>query len=263
MAKVLISAAMLGLAIVLFVIALIGNRPDGPPPPSAPVASAATVDALLEAARVAVRTEEPGRGVAILSAGVAEHPADVELRLALAELLVRTGDHAAAADQFAEAIALGTIDGATLYAAGSVARLTGQNDRAADWLGRAVRAEPANPGYAVHFAQTLLARGDVEGAKAELVRAVALDESLAIAWGTLGEIHLRENNAELARDMARRARVLEPAVTAWRVIEARALNRLGEPRLALEVLAAVGPEAEGVGAVERLREQSRGLLGGP
>ncbi|MEM7756296.1 MAG: hypothetical protein AAF297_11735, partial [Planctomycetota bacterium] len=70
-------------------------------------------------------------------------------------------------------------------------------------------------------------------------------------------------NAEIARDMARRARELEPTVTAWRVIEARASNRLGDADTALILLGGVGPESATNDGVLRTKGEAFGLLGRP
>ncbi len=230
----------------------------------AAVASAAQADALLGVARDAVRSGSPERAVAILKQAVAEHPADEELRLALAELLLRTGDARGSLEQY-EAVLTGGADqpAEVWYAAGAVARVAGQADRAVALLERAVEGEPGSATYAVALGQARLAVGDAEGAKADLVRAGALDGSIALVWGTLAEIHLRENSPGLARDLAKRARELEPGVGAWRVIEARALNRLGEPEGALAVLGALSPKERRTGGVLTTIGQSYGLLERP
>ena len=268
MSKAIPAAAMLGIfavfAGVIFWTTIREQKQAPPGPSNAPaIAPLATSQAVIDASQAALRADEPERGVAMLSSAIAQHPGDTELRLALAELLVRTGDHAAAADQFAEVIAAGDADAGTLYAAGSVARLAGQTERAIEWLAEASRREPANPNYAVHLGQARLAIGDSAAAKADLMRAVTLDEGLALAWGTLGEIHLQENDADIANDMARRARKLEPDVVAWRVIEARSLNRLGNPETALAVLRAAGPESARMDGVLSTRAASYGLLKQP
>lgn len=228
------------------------------------VASAVQADALLGAAQDAVRAGAPERAVAILKQSIAEHPSDEELRLALAELLLRTGDAAGALEQYEAVLASGHDQPAELWhAAGSVARVAGRADRAVTLLAEAVQREPGSAAYAVALGQARLALGDVGGAKADLVRAGSLDASIALVWGSLAEIHLQENAPGLARDLARRARELEPDVAVWRVIEARALNRLGEPEAALAVLAALAPRERHTGGVLTTLGQSYGLLDRP
>ncbi|MEM1185093.1 MAG: tetratricopeptide repeat protein [Planctomycetota bacterium] len=257
---VLVLSALLIGGVAYFVVGS-GRTSDVAPEPQ--VAPAATAEALLEAARAAVRSDEPEKGVAVLRSAVGQFPEDPDLRLALAEVLVRTGDYQGATDQFAFVISAGGADAQTLYAAGSVARNAGQPERAVAWLAEASQRAPADPAIALHLGQARLALGETASAKADLLRAATLDEGLAIAWGTLGEIALRENNSGIARDMARRARGLEPTVAAWRVIEARALNRLGAPADALQVLAGVGPDAKASDGVLKTQGESFGLLGRP
>jgi predicted Zn-dependent protease len=226
-------------------------------------ANAETVEALLAASQSAVRGGMPERALAILEGAVAEHGGDADLRLALAELLVRTGEHGAALSQFEAVLASGERPADVWYAAGTVARLAGRPGRAVELLSEASSRDPGSAVYALHLGQARLALGQIEAAKADLLRAGALDEGLAIVWGTLAEIALRENSGELARDLAARARGLEPGVGAWRVIEARALNRTGDPRSALAVLAALGTGEARSDGVLRTKGESHGLLGRP
>lgn len=74
-------------------------------------------------------------------------------------------------------------------------------------------------------AATQRAQGDLQGAAAQLERALRIEPRNPFLWLLLGQIHLEQSDTEQARQMARRARSLasgNPYVTgpAWRIAEA-------------------------------------------
>lgn len=207
--------------------------------------------------------DEDSRAEAVIAAAVRRWPDDPTLRTAFGELLLTTERYDDARRQFDEAIALGQTDGPTLFASGMAASMAGDHTAAESSFDGAAKAAPGRVDYAIHLGQARLRLNDLPGANAALVRAAAIDESRAIIWGTLGEIALRENRPRLAAQHAAKARSLEPAVTPWRLIEARGLKRMGEPEEAILVLRGVVEGDLASPPVARTLAECFGLLGRP
>jgi tetratricopeptide (TPR) repeat protein len=235
-------------------------------PASAPTATprtAATTEAILASADDLVRRNEADRAEAVLRAAIAEHPEDQELRLALAGACVLQDRLAPAYDEYVAALAIGPRTADIEFTAGTVASKLNRLDRAEEHFSAAQAADTSDPRFPLYLAQVQMKQGANDAARKNLLLATRLDESLAIAWGTLAEISLRENEPNIALQLIQRARQLEPAVAAWRVIEARACNRTRQPELALATLGGI-PEAERRQLpILRLIGESYGLLAKP
>jgi predicted Zn-dependent protease len=95
---------------------------------------------------------------------------------------------------------------------------------------------PSDWRHPLYLAQVQVKLGKLAEAKKHLLMTVNLKDDVAIAWGTLGEVALRENQLELALQHIARARALDPRDMLWRLVEARALKRKGKPEEALQVL---------------------------
>ena len=228
--------------------------------------SAGAIDAAggaLRAAEEYAKRGELGTARTILEAGIGKFPDDQAMRLSLARVLVQVGERARAYEQFEAALAIGPREGELEFQAGVLAAGLGRDDRAIEHFGAAQATDPGRAEYPLYLGLSQVRLGDAGAARKNLMLAARLDESLATAWGSLAELSLRENEARVALQMIERARELEPDVTAWRVIEARALKRVGEVEGALMVLMGI-PEAErGAGAVLRLIGECYGALGRP
>jgi len=219
------------------------------------------IDSISAAARDYLVAGEDGRARAVLEAGVREHPESRDLRVLLGTLEMQAANYEAAYRQFEAALAIGPRDARTEFAAGTLAARLGRDDRAIEHYAAAQTGDPGNPDYPLYLAQIQMRRGELTAASASLVRASRLGPDRAIVWGSLAEVELRQNRPGVALQQVARARELEPRVAAWRVIEARALNRRGEPEAALEVLLSL-PEGDRR-SVEMLRliAESYGMLG--
>ncbi len=256
-------AGLFVLALAVFVTAVVVRRPSSAGAEGDRPAAARTVEGVLRAAADYVQAGERAKAEAVLSAAVREHPANPDLRLAFGEVLVALGRPGAAYREYEAALASGADGAAVHFAAGTVASMAGLPDRAVEHFSAAQAADPTKADYPLYLAQVQLRQGDVQRAKVNLLLTARLDEGRAVVWGTLAEIALRENKPDLALQHVVRAREIEPRVTAWRVVEARALNRLGEPERALLTLRGVeGADVRSL-PVLRLMGECYGLLGRP
>ncbi|HZW09279.1 MAG TPA: tetratricopeptide repeat protein [Phycisphaerales bacterium] len=239
-------------------------RSAAPGDPATPSArDGATTEAILASADELVRRAEADRAEAVLRAAVAQHPEDQELRLALAGACVLQDKLPAAYEQYEAALALGPRTPEIEFTAGTVASTLDRLDRAEEHFSAAQAGDTSDPRFPLYLAQIQMKQGANDAARKNLLLATRLDETLAIAWGTLAEISLRESEPNVALQLVARARELEPAVAAWRVIEARALNRVRQPDRALAALGGI-PEAERRQLpILRLVGECYGLLGRP
>lgn len=79
-------------------------------------------------------------------------------------------------------------------------------------------------------------------------------------YGTLAEIFLRKNSSRMALDQVAKARQLDPGNAGWKIIEARALKRLGRADEALMVLASLAESEQFTRPVAKLRVECHGVL---
>lgn len=120
----------------------------------------------------------------------------------LGDVASARGDHARAADWYAQAADRDTTSAALAYRAGSSRYLSGQVARAIEPLRRAVSRAPDDG--AMHYALGLALRdsGDIAGARASLERAVALAPALLPAREALaGLLHQAGDSAEHLRQL--------------------------------------------------------------
>lgn len=252
LALILAASAAAGSMALLAGVILWRTRQATPPnhaptPPGARTAAAEPgedpVTALLNTADTLVRQGEPDRAEAVLRAAIVEHPEVQDLRLALAGACVLQSRPDDAYEQYEAALAIGPRTAETEFNAGTLAAQLKRLDRAEEHFAAAQATDPSDPRFPLYLAQVQIGLGENDQARKNLLLATRLDENLAIAWGTLAELSLRANEPNVALQLVDRARVLEPGVTAWRVIEARAKNRTGKPEEALAVLGGI-PDAE-------------------
>lgn len=200
----------------------------------------------------------------LLRKALEKHPNDRDLRVMLAETLLSQDRPREAYRQYDHAIAAGADNAELHFAAGTVANVAGLPERAAEHYRSAQRLAPSNPKHPLYLGQIRRKLGDVEAAKASLLRAANLDPDQAIAWGTLADIALSENNLSIARNYVRRAIEAAPEATSWRILEARVLRRSNRPEQAARVLMALDKSAR-LGDPNVLRELALcyGLLDRP
>lgn len=207
------------------------------------------IEAILDASQQYIRAGKFAEAAAVLGEAVRSHPDSQELRAAYAGVLVEQGRLAEAYEQYVAALSIGPRDAKLEFAAGTMASLTDRPDLSLEHYSAAQTADPANATYPLYLAQVQRKMGMAEEAKASLLRVVKMQPDNAVAWGTLADMALGENKAELALQHIARARELEPRVGTWRLVEARALKRVSKPQAALLVL-------EGMGESERLEVQT-------
>ena len=239
------------------------NQSQARPRPVAQASPAAVVEQHLIAARDLMRQGETDRAVATLAAAVAEHRDDQDLRVAYGEALLHADNAPGAYEQFVAALSIGPREPALDFAAGTLARRIGRPQLALEHFSAAQAADPTNADYPLYLGQTQMSLGDLVPAKANLVRATLLRDSDARPWGMLAEIALQENVTDIALQHITRARALQPSAPAWKVIEARAMKRKGEPDRALQLLRSMSESDQRTKPVMRLMAECHGMLREP
>lgn len=219
------------------------------------------VDQIIEAAAVWLKRDDPGRAGAIYKEAVSQYAGEPRLHTAYGDLLVVQRRFDEAYGQYTRALAAGEKNAPLEFTAGTVASMMGKPERAAEHYAAAQAIEPSNAEYALFLGQTQAKLGRLDEAKVSLLRVVKIDPKRAIAWGTLGDIALRENNVAIALQHVGKAREIEPDAVVWRIVEARALNRSGEPQKALDLLVGLSDADKNQPATARLIAECLGMLG--
>ncbi|MCK6476429.1 MAG: hypothetical protein L6Q35_06325 [Phycisphaerales bacterium] len=257
---VVAAAAVVGLAIFAIRSGPSSTSADQSKPR---LALPSTIDAILDSARTLSTEGDHVKAEAILSEAVRQYGENQELRLALAGEYLELKKPEQAYDQYVSALAIGPREPRIEFTAGTIANTIGRLDQAVQHYASAQAADATNADYPLYLGQVQAKLGQNDAAKASLLRAAKLNEDRAIIWGTLGDIALRENNSNLAAQHAARARELDPSNVVYRLIEARALNRLGRPDESLELLVAMPDPDRRVPEVMRLMSDCYGLLKRP
>lgn len=221
------------------------------------------LDAVLTTAKGAIDRGEFERARVILEGALAERPDEQSLHLLHAEALagLRLLEESYAA--YERALACGPRTGDLEFAAGTLASSIGRLDRAEEHYMAAQASMRTDYRPSLFLAQTQLKLRKVEEAKANLLIAGRMEPRAAVVWGTLAQVALDENKPSLAQQHAARARELEPRVTLWRLLEARAYRRQGEPEQALLLLTALEPAEQRLRPVLTLIGECFALLGRP
>lgn len=251
---------LLCLALVIGGVVVIREltRPPASANAAPTVRGASSIEAGLEAAQTYQRDRKFAEAAAILDKLAEQAPTDRAVRLSYAQALIGLEKHAEAYKQYEAAISLSgsagqaslkpTSDGSMPkverdpalaqmhFEAGTCANVAKLFDRAEEHYYMAQVLDPGEPRYPVYLAMMQIKKGDDAAANASLLRAIKLNPDLAEAWGTLAELALKQNRTGLAAQHIEKARTLQPAVTRWRVVEARVLNRTGEAEKAAGLL---------------------------
>lgn len=275
------TSANLGKWIGAFVLAIVGvgiawlawqtvNAPPAAAPAQTQQAAAEgtsdidTIERAIDAAKVYLTQQEPERAEAILVDAVASNQAEQDLRFLLAETYLVLDRKQEALEQYEAGIFIGPDHPEYRHAAGTLAAELGRLEDAEAHWGVAQKNDPTSPKYPLYRAQVQRSLGRVDEARANLTLAVRLDETLALAWGTLAAIALDENNAHIALHYLSNAKKHEPDRLEWRIMEARAHRRLNEPETAVTLLNAVS-DSERLASTPLMIEMSMslGMLGEP
>ncbi len=151
-----------------------------------------------------------------------------ELLLASGARAQREGNPAAARDAFQRA-----LDADPLRAAHALVHLCaladthGYPDEALAFAERALEADPSNPWALFQRARLVLERGDLDGAEADLARALAIEADFADALAWRGEVDWRRANFADAELYLERAVGLVPERADWIELRALCLVQLG------------------------------------
>ncbi len=249
----------------LVAFALVRAVSGGPAPAEAGegaggLAETGAVERILESVQTYVRDGEAAKAEAVLSTAVREHPDDQDLRLAYGQLLMQAGRHEAAFEQYDAASAAGPIGAEEHFAAGTLAASVARLEDAARHYDLAQRKDASNAQYPLYLAQVQLKLGLNKEAAASLVRASVLDDANPQVWGSMASVALSENRANMALQHIAKARALEPDSRDWRLIEAKALRRLGRPADALGVLIPLGDAVLADDEALEAMAQAHGML---
>lgn len=267
-------AALLALVAVVMLAGLVGAIVyivrQSPPKdalagtPAAPSGDgASTIQQALDSAKVYINEGKFTEAGLILDRAIQKFPQDQELHLRYAEALQWQKRWRDAYDQFAAAIAIGPDLPQVHFDAGTVANAAGLLERAEHHYSMAQSKDATDARYPLYLAMIQVKLSKDTEAMASLLRVVRLQPDLAAAWGTMAELDLRGNNLALAQQHIAKARQLQPDLLKWRLVEARTLNRSGEPEKALTLLAALEPAQRRDNAVLALMAESYGLLKRP
>ncbi len=231
--------------------------------PTTAAATPQTAGAILEAAQTYVRQGEVEKAETILAGACRQYTTDQSLHVAYADVLMSRRKVPEAYAHYEQALAIGPRPADLEFTAGTAANMAGKPDRALEHYSAAQTADKTNPKYPLYLGQVQLKLGQNDEAKASLIRSARLDPEQAIAWGTLAEISLRENQLDLALQHIEKARALEPGAATWRLIESRALTRMGEPEKAVQLLITLEEGERFSGPVLRQIGQCYGMLSRP
>jgi len=234
------------------------------PSPAAPnsgrPADPRVIDEIIAAVDKFESQNEQEKARIALAAAIQTYPTEQSLRIRLARVLGGLNQVAEAHEQYEKAIAIGPRSATIEFEAGTMANAAGLTQRALEHFSAAQAIDASNADYPLFLAQIQRKLGQVDDAKASLIRAGKLRPDAPVVWGTLADIALEENKANIARQHIAKARELEPRSTPWRMIEARVLNRLGQPEQALGVLAGISDNERTLRPVARITGESLGLL---
>lgn len=221
------------------------------------------LDEVLNAVLRLKTDREWGQAKAVLDEALATWPQDQQLHVQLAEVAIAQQNPAQAHASYERALAIGPRTAEVEFAAGTAASAAGKLERAIEHFAAAQAAKPNDHLAPLFLAQVQLKLGELSEAKKNLLLSATLKPDVAITWGTLAEIALRENVVSLAVQHARRARDIEPESPLWRLLEARALKRDNKPSQALALF-------EGLAATDlldppivQLLSECYGLAGRP
>lgn len=238
-----------------------GHDPDSPIPET--TESHRSIGAVLESSLEYMNVGEFERARIILSEATRQHPEDQDLRVAYAKALVALERPDAAYEQMEAALAIGPRRHELEFLAGTCAAAAQRLDRALEHFAMAQTGDLTEVTYPIYLGQVQRQLGLSDKAKASFMRAVNMDPENTIARGSLADMFLGENKVGMARQQIDIARKLEPGVAQWRIIDARILNREGEPEKALLVLQGMNEQDKMSSPVLRLTAECYGLLSKP
>lgn len=195
------------------------------------------LDDILNAVQSLKRDQQWDKAEALLTSAIAKNAEEQALYVQYAEVLIGKDQQDKAYEQYEKALAIGPRSAELEFVAGTTASAAGRLDRAEEHFGAAQAQNKTDWKPPLFLAQVQVKQNNFAEAKKNLLMATHLKSDLGVAWGTLAEIALRENDASIALQHIAKARELEPDSVLWRLVQARALKRVGKPQEALDALA--------------------------
>jgi len=211
-----------------------GERVEGPSPEEM-----LQVRDALQSASTYVNQEKYGETEIILESLYDKYPNVPQVLVQYYELRLFQERTEEAYEIICELLELNGGDAEQNFNAGIMANMIGRLDQSIEHLETACRIDQTNPKFSLNLAQLYLKNHQTDQAKAKLVQTTVLDDSLAVAWGTLAQIALDENKLDMALQHIDTTRTLEPNRLLWRVTEAKIHRRRNNPDEALLLLNAV------------------------
>jgi len=277
-----IVTSLVGVAIAMTLFLRRGEREEAPPNAVSDAAphvhgslDPTAVEAALQAADAYMSARELPKAKAIATRLVDRAPDDPRAHELLGTVLAREAneddaagraDRAVAArreayERYRTATRLAPGVAGLEHGAGLMAMAAGQVAAAGEHFDRAAELDPANPQYPLFAAQVLIQRGRLDEAEAALDRTLLLDPDEPSAHASRAVIALERGRLDEALAHVLVARRIAPRDARFRAQEARVHRRRGEPRRALELLAALSPVERADDAVAFELAGSYGDLG--
>jgi arylsulfatase A-like enzyme/lipopolysaccharide biosynthesis regulator YciM len=197
----------------------------------------AVVDARVALASLYFKQHRYGEAISALEDAIRRRPADASLVVALA-MALRSGGRARDAEKFLENRLEGGLADARLeFLLGAIAEDRGDRAAADAWFAKGIAGEPRSAAARSALAEVLLNRGDLEGAEREAKLALQIDPRIEGAHYCLAAVAERRGDQaqafdEYGREVAANA-VVERNFQALMVL-ARRLGRLPEEAALLE-----------------------------
>jgi predicted Zn-dependent protease len=214
--------------------------------------------AALDSARVLVQRGDFAAARALVERVAPTFPNDQDLRLTLAQALIGEKKFPEAYAAMKDAIAIGPALPSIHFDAGTVANQAGLLIDAERHYTLAQKGDPTNPLFPLYLAMVQIKQGQDLAATASLLRVVKLDESIAEAWGTLGELQLKADRPGVAADQFARAMRLQPTLARWRVGAARAALKQGDKARAEGLIAGLDDKSRSDPTVQAVIAEIRG-----
>lgn len=211
------------------------TRPDTPTTTKRTLTTAdlEEIQASLDAVATYISTDRLGEAGEIMDALVAKYPNQPEVLHQQVEVDLLRHNIREAYEAAKKLTVLTPKDAEAHFNAGIIADDLDELDAAISHFRAASGVDTSNPKHPLYTAQIFIKKHDYRNAQIYLLQAVHLDESQHIAWGTLAEVELLQNQVELAAQHIAEARRLGPEVFKWRLVEARILRRQNKPEDAL------------------------------
>jgi predicted Zn-dependent protease len=229
--------------------------------PGTGMAQTESIEEILGAVQVYVREQDYDSAQSVLEGAVASYPSDQELRFALGDLYLLTGQASLAYEQYLAGIEIGPETWASQFTAGTIANTLGNPQIAEVHYAAALRLDPNQPETPLYLAAVQFKLNNLDQAKANLALAEKLSPGDARILAMRAEIAMRQNKANIALEQVRKAREIEPNDLGLVQLEARALKRLGQAQEAVDLLTALPLEASSEIETVKLLAESLGMLG--